>query len=333
MPKERLPHMDLFRGFAILMVLLTHVRSTPWFYELVHNGTVFFLFIAGFFFAHLYRDDLSLVSFWSKKARRILLPYLISTLPGIIAVYISRGMSSRYLLMTVVTGVGHRNDPHWFVPMILLVFAMYPLLRVLQRNPRALVFATVAMLLVGVVSFRSAGNANPFFSLLHFGGVFLTGMLWSGHRVAIDTVMERHGGKVIAGSLLGFFPLWFLAMAHPDSNMETVLSGREFAMNYCFLGKLLLIPGILTALKKITDHGWRCAPLAYLGAASFGLFFWHGYVAELIVRNGLVPVVMGNGQAMLYVGAQLTVVVGLVLLLLLVVRKLTGAKSVMITGY
>lgn len=129
---------------------------------MVRNGTIFFVFISGLFFAHLYRADEALLPFWRKKTTRIILPYLVAAVPGILWVSYLKGLDLKYLLMTLVTGVHRKNDPHWYVPFIVLVFALYPLLRILQRNGRMLSIVTAVSLLVGVFSFRSI------LTLIHF---------------------------------------------------------------------------------------------------------------------------------------------------------------------
>ncbi len=325
--------MDLFRGLAILAVVLSHLPAPLPFHELVRNGTVYFVFISGFFFAHLYSDDQTVPTFWRKKAKRIILPYLISTIPGILMAGLIGGFDLYFMLMTIVTGTGHGNEPHWFIPFIVLIFVLFPLLRVLQNHGRILLWTTVVSLLVGMFTFHSDKNANPLLNLLHFWGVFPAGMLWHRHRAQLDAWGATHGGKIVICSLLAFLWLLALSILIPPLKMEDVLTGRIIALNYNFLGKLMIIPGVLVVLKKMTDNGGKCAPLKLLSATSFGLFFWHGYVIGLIFHSRLLASPTDTAQVMLFVLLKLIIVLGVVLLFLQVARKLIGAKSVMITGY
>jgi peptidoglycan/LPS O-acetylase OafA/YrhL len=179
--REYIPYLNAFRGVAILLVILTHIvilshiPSPLWLFCLFENATVFFVFISGVLFSHLFDEKESVWSFWYKKTTRLILPYAVSALPGIIYVLIakSEGGSVGYVIKTFVTGVHHANDAHWYVPFIVLVFATYPLLQVLQRHRATLLVVTAIWLAVSAFTFRSNFNANPLITLMHFGSVFL----------------------------------------------------------------------------------------------------------------------------------------------------------------
>lgn len=180
--REYLQSFEAFRGIAITLIILCHLDPSPtWFKYLTQNATVFFVFISGFLFSHLYDEKQTIWSFWFRKAQRLILPYAVATLPGALYVFFIefKGTWIGYPFWTFVTGVGHLNDAHWFIPFAVLVFSLYPLLRILQRNVEVLMAATACLLLVSVFSFRSANNANPLLNLVHFGGIFLVGMLAS----------------------------------------------------------------------------------------------------------------------------------------------------------
>ena len=133
-----LSYVHTFRAIAILFVVAGHaIWILQWpadaptrdiLADTLENGTVLFLFVAGFLFQHLskryaYRDYLS------KKFKNVTLPYLIlstpSALEGAFAQHVYRqypqlvGTSAvyRYLWFMIKGGAGN-NKALWFVPML-----------------------------------------------------------------------------------------------------------------------------------------------------------------------------------------------------------------------
>lgn len=344
--REHLPYVAAFRGVAMLMVILTHTPSImtlwqwpsaqPWGFFLVQNATVFFVFISGFLFAHLHDTRESAASFCYRKLKRMFLPYVVAALPGIIYVSIVeiRGIDARYLIKTLATGTGHWNHPHWYVPFILLVFASYPLLAWLQQRRTTLLVTTAAALVVGVFSFRSFRNENPLVSLLHFGGVFLAGMVASRHRPRLEELGTRYAALVVVGSAVAFAVALSLVPISRGLSMEQVIAHRLLAIDFTFIGKIVLIPGVLVTLKRLTDAGWKLRPLSLLAESSLGLFLWHVYFIEVL--NYYVPSLQrqqGLPRALALSGMQLAAVLIVVGGLLRLSRRLVGPKSVYLTGY
>lgn len=88
----RLPHLHNFRGLAIIFIVATHCisifdwASAPLLRDVlgrvVANGTVFFLFIAGYLFHHL-SSGFRAIPYWRNKLRFVVLPYVIVSIPAI----------------------------------------------------------------------------------------------------------------------------------------------------------------------------------------------------------------------------------------------------------
>lgn len=115
--------------------------------------------------------------------------------------------------------------------------------------------------------------------------------------------------------------------------MEQVIADRILDVNYKFMGKLLLIPGILFTFQKMPQSGWICTPLKLLARTSFGLFFWHGYVIVAIKLCYQPAATANDAELMLFVVVQLVLVLTLILPVLLFVRQHLGPRSAMVTGY
>jgi len=338
MKREYLPYMDAFRGVAIILVILTHLRSSvlpDWYYYLVQNATVFFVFISGFLFSYLFNENELARDFWLKKARRLVLPYIISALPGIVYVMIIqiRGFDAEYLVQTLVTGYGHMNEAHWYVPFIVLVFALYPVLRLLYNNRKVLYVVTSLTLVISLFTFRSDQDANPFISLMHFGSVFLAGMVVSCKHTELESFGLRHFWLVVAGSLAAFAATLPFVHLNYFLSEEEVWGNHLVAIDLTFLGKLLLIPGVLVVLKRLSDAGFKMKVLGFLAKISFGLFFWHCYV--IAVFNELVPYFEPEQPVLalaVFLG-QFAFIILLIGGMLVLVHKLVGKKSVLFTGY
>lgn len=277
-----LEDIDAFRGLAIILVVLTHMRSTilpDWYYYLVGNATVFFVFVGGYLFKHLFKPDVSYLSFVQKKLMRLVLPYLIASIPGIIYVIVNtQNYDLWYYIKSILTGVGHYNDTHWYIPFIMLVFLTYPLLRLLAKKTIVLTVLTAVSMAISLFTYRSWGNGNPLLSLVHLYGVFLFGMLYSTHAAQIEAFLKRFAWLVLpvllalAGLSFAFILPSFFYIMEPVWNQGIV------ALNMFILGKILLIVPILAALRWLIGFKWPRKFFHSLAKKSFGIFFWHTYI-------------------------------------------------------
>jgi fucose 4-O-acetylase-like acetyltransferase len=102
--KSFLRYVHNFRGFAIILIVLSHLLgflkwetgTENWqviWNVIFRNGTVYFVFIAGFLFQHLskkyeYRDYLK------KKFSNVILPYLIISISAVLSCIIAGATDS-----------------------------------------------------------------------------------------------------------------------------------------------------------------------------------------------------------------------------------------------
>lgn len=337
--REIIPYLHAFRGVAIVLVMMTHLSVPPWFFNLTANGTVFFVFISGYLFAYLYNEETTTHRFLVGKMKKLLLPYAVSVLPGLFYVYATQLHDdwATYTVMTFATGVGHFNDAHWYVPFISLMFLSYPVLGILQRRPRALVVATVIWLLISVFTFRSAGNGNPLYSVLNFGSVFLAGMTMHQYRTQLEDFGFKWFWVIILISMAGFLASYSLT---PEKfgiiTMEQVLEKRIVALDYLFIGKLLLIPAILLILSYLVRWRPLYAVLSLLADTSFALFFWHMYVikaSNAFLQNVLQGLFssywLTQGTILTF---QLFLCIALIVSSVVALRRILGRRSIYLTG-
>ncbi|MFV8824154.1 acyltransferase family protein [Thauera sp. WH-2] len=160
-----LPHVHNFRGFAITLIIATHClsifdwSSTPTLElllkRLVANGTILFLFIAGFLFQHL-SDKYEVRDYLWKKTRFVVLPYLFVSVPALLLFTVVMQRTEvppgfydlpTWRQVTSFLLTGSHLAPFWFIPV-----------------------------------FVSRGSYNPAKSFVHFLPVWMLGMACSRHR-------------------------------------------------------------------------------------------------------------------------------------------------------
>jgi peptidoglycan/LPS O-acetylase OafA/YrhL len=338
--REFIPYLHAFRGVAIILIMMTHLDVPRWFFNLTANGTVFFVFISGFLFAYLYNEETTTRRFLVGKMGKLLLPYAVSVLPGLFYVYATQLHDdwATYTVLTFATGVGHFNDAHWYIPFISLMFLSYPVLGILQRRPRALVLATVIWLSISVFTFRSAGNGNPFYSVLHFGSVFLAGMTMSHYRTQFEDFSVRWFWVIILISIAGFLTSYSLTPGNFSSiiTMEQVLEKHIVALDYSFIGKLLLIPATLLILSHLVQWRPLYALLSLLADTSFALFFWHMYVIkasnsflQYLLQGLFSSYWLTQGTILTF---QLFLCIALIVSSIVALRRILGRRSIYLTG-
>src|SRR5688500_16715744 len=145
-----------FRGFAILFVVAGHVLlrwpdnslTHLFFRTFWENGTVLFVFIAGYLFQHLSRK-FEYKDYLTKKLQNVILPYLIVSTPIIIFRLVGHDYPGFLLELhpdfdtwswwnkiTYFILHGAHMQQLWFVPMISIVYVLAPVLLYIDKNPK-----------------------------------------------------------------------------------------------------------------------------------------------------------------------------------------------------
>ena len=176
------------------MIVGVHARGYTWewtdqtgfdfFVTLFDNGTILFVFIAGFLFQYLNHDRFQYLPYLRQKARFVVLPYLIFSMP-ILALRLYFGSSELSLAETfdqhsilyrmgfyLVTGL--HMVPFWFMPMIFLFYLSSFLLHKLDHKT-FYTFIFPLVLVSGLFTYRPENNANPYCHT-HIFTVYITGM-------------------------------------------------------------------------------------------------------------------------------------------------------------
>ena len=207
-----LSYIHNLRGIAILFVVGVHARgnSLDWvsnqdtakfmasiFDAQEGNGTVMFLFIAGFLFQHLTQHKFDFTKYLNQKFKVIILPYLIISIPIIIfrimtqyqpfslsAEFVTQSFAYQFIYHLVI---GTHMSPFWFITAIILFYVTSPVLHWLDK-PAFFRYVFPFIFLVGMFTYRPDHNLNPVLAYFHYLPVYLTGMWASRYKDRIFTM-------------------------------------------------------------------------------------------------------------------------------------------------
>ncbi len=299
-PQARKPvylnSLNYFRGLAILFIIAGHCFMlagwhTDAFYEkvivnLIKGGTAFFVFISGFLFHHIFAPRFRYAPFMKKKLGNVLLPYLtVSALPLVYYVVIRQGGPHAELIYPGGEGVwaqyvlpvwnylwtGRLFDAYWYVPFIMVVFALSPLfLGYLKLGRGARLSVMGAAVLISMLIHRPVHNIALWQAVVYFVPVYLLGI-----NISLDKtrVLKALTGKE-----------WLIALMMLGLSMEQVALYPEFAnlhkpplawggLDILLLQKMLGCLFFYVLLSRFECRDWPW--LKTLAAASFALYFLH----------------------------------------------------------
>lgn len=327
--KKFISYIHHFRGIAILFVVACHLllnwkegSSTHKILDLLFgNGTVLFVFIAGYLFQHLTKE-LNYKDYLQKKLLNVIVPYFLVSVPIIVYRLYTNDVpesvtsffpgfltwpAAKRVLYFVITGA--HLQPLWFVPMITLFYLAAPFFFYIDRNPQwyylLIVFVVLSLFI----------DREPFIDIprmfAHFFSVYLFGMF-----------MSRYKEK-------------FLEFASKYAWLITLLLFAVLVSNYIFYDTLR---NPLNYVQKMLFCAffiywlWRFEKyvpsfISYLANISFGMFFLH-YYAILIIK-ALYEKITGQGLpgTLLYWIVDYSLVVISTALVINIIKKIFPHRS------
>ncbi|MFZ6012390.1 MAG: acyltransferase family protein [Bacteroidota bacterium] len=295
---QYLSYIHNLRGLAILIIVSVHARgyeqdwhSNPatrhvlntFFDASEGNGTVLFVFIAGFLFQHIYHHNFNFMEYLRKKFKVIIVPYIVISVP-LILFRVYSGFESLslppgfheytpayqffYMLLT-----GTHLPPFWFILMVILIYLSTPLLYALDKSGfHHYVFPLI--IVMGFFTFRPEHNANPILAYLHFIPIYVAGMLASynkewilsaGLKLLIPLVLIYVA--LVASDLTGWLRL------NPGISFEKVIRDQQLTFNIYYFEAF-----VLCLILVIVFHRLKKLPMPFLeiiGHYSFGIYFLH----------------------------------------------------------
>lgn len=346
--KEFLNYIHYFRGFAILIILGIHVRMVyPWAEDdfnkqllitLLDNGTVLFVFIAGFLFQYLSKKY-EYLPYLKRKFKFVVLPYIIVSLPAIInRLFLEPGTWEPDFLMdsslltkgAYLIATGKHLGPFWFIPMIILFYIISPVFIAIDK-PWFYKFIFPVLLIGTLFTYRFGYFSNSIDSAIHFLPVYIFGIFVSRYR----TVFTEGKDWPVVVMLLLYFLLAFLEVTNilPVYRLNSAADAASdlfFGFNSPKLRMMLLCLILLKFFYKIQHINMPVLKL--LGDYSFGLYFIHLYVIiflDTLYRKVINPEPIYS--IWLYIG-MLVLTVSISLSIIWVTKKIFGKNSRMLIG-
>ena len=312
--RKFLNSINYFLGIAIILIVMAHsygiarwdVSNNPslfekLFYSFNLNGSAFFVFISGYLYNHIFYPNFNYKKFLSKKAKFVLVPYLIcSTLPILYTVFdrqnewwlnfvfvnggrgfLPEGLIEKPLLAIgwfLITG--RAVYAYWFIPMIIIVFAISPLINRLIESQH-LLKVILFLLPISMLVHRPVSNANPLHSLIYFLPVYLLGIYSSINRQNILKYLDNFKNKLLVlGSAIalllvqvfvfnasGNFNKSFFSVTTPDVNI---------------IQKILLCFLFISVLDRFEKNNIQT--LKKTAETSFAIYFIHPFLIRPLTR-------------------------------------------------
>jgi membrane-bound acyltransferase YfiQ involved in biofilm formation len=301
-----LRHIHHFRGIAILLVVISHVIVVPvatgrntgvyyWLYRLTTNVTVFFVLISGFLFQYIH--DHRGRGYWAtlgKKLRNIYLPMLIMSLPALL-IFTWPALDALELdsvgkqvgRVAYRLALGQYLRPFWYIPFIMTMFVISPLLLKLIKL-RGAIMIIILWAAGSVYCFpRSAGQLPS--EIFYFAPLFTLGAWMSYHYDSLGPKLGRHWwvyGIVAVGAMV------LLGGAIPFHAPERVMVLNVIPVN---IRAAAGIPSILGCVFKTSLalafwgflRRFEETPMPILdrfATYSFGIYFVHSYFLALGIQ-------------------------------------------------
>lgn len=303
----RLVVFDYFRAIAILIIVLGH-SDGQWaindfservFANIITGGTSLFVFISGFFFHYVFYSNFNYKKFLTKKLAFVFVPYAILSSIGIVYYLFSKSPLPYSDVLKIETlhswvdylemiGVyiwtGRISVAYWYVPFILIIFALSPLFIKYIELPKA--YRNVIFLLLLVVSLivhRPTANLSPVHSVLYFMPMYLLGIICSIHS---DFVFKFIKNKTV---ILGLIVLLIailqasLQQGYGNNHKADIISYR--GTDIVIIQKIALCFFFLAFLQKI--EAVKIPALELIASSSFAIFFIHPWVLKLLPEIGV----------------------------------------------
>jgi len=312
--KKFLHYIHFFRGLAILFIVGLHacislnwgasVLSKKIILVLFNNGTVLFVFISGYLFYHLSKDRFDYLDYLKKKFLFVILPYLIVSVPALIDKFfidkmgdhwwMDHGFGQKSLLakLIILLVTGRHMGVFWFIPMISVLYIFSPLILRFAKS-KSFLFIAPLIIIYGMFSFKFGYYANIGLSLIYFVPVYLFG-IWV---YRIHDVIFEHAKVIIIGGATVYLSMSLLEILEwiPFDDLIRIRDGyvtyEGFKLNYNKLKMEILCVFALVLFYKMSD--WKMPMLKLLGDYSFGIFFVHLYIIEilrLLDRGGIAKI-------------------------------------------
>jgi probable poly-beta-1,6-N-acetyl-D-glucosamine export protein len=346
---EFLDYIHSFRAIAIIFVVATHVvgdlswKNTNPIYlnllsSLMQNGSVMFVFVAGFLFQHTSGNFQYHRYLWT-KLKNVITPYIIITTVDLLYHYF-RGNGifgsgyphqhiSPVLDIARIYLTGAEIVPMWFVPMIALFYVLAPVLLAIDRRPR-LYLMLPPLTLVAMFIHRPDHLTSIMQATIYFLPAYLSGM-WLSHYRESAIAFLRKSRWIFIGVCLALIVTEVFFYKHGGAIFSLAPFSTEAGVVDIDVPLKLTLSFVLVEIFQKYDNRIK-GKLNLLAGASFGIFFLHDYAIWFLVmvskRLGFPNIQGGPIQFVVL----LATVVAVSLLLVLAIRRIIGRYSRFLIG-
>lgn len=324
--KKFLNYMHNFRGIAIVFIVAGHcISAFDWEKNFllsivlrifIQNGTVLFVFIAGFLFQHLsYKYDFK--TYMRSKWNNVLLPYIILSVPAIVkAVFIvnNKGFYEYPKIFQIFLFyiTGRHLGPLWFIPMIALYYIISP---ILIKSDRSNVIYYLLPLWLIISSIIPRNDLSVPQCFVHFFSVYVGGMFCSKYKEQVLNFIEKYFVSIL---------ILFTAILALDVYMAYVGSRLMVLNLWSKLILCLILMGALYRYDGVVKERFK-----YLAEISFGIYFIHSYVISVFSK--IIPDHSISGNLIFY-SLYASSAIAFTSLLLAIAKKVLGGRSRSIVG-
>ncbi len=272
-----LGYIHYFRALAIFFIVAGHtIDAFVWSGDenmerilriFVSNGSVLFVFIAGYLFQHL-SIKYETRKYYKSKLKNVISPYLFVSIPAILVfvTIVERdsvwpGFYDNPIWIQVLSFyfTGKHLAPLWFIPMIAIFYLIAPFLIKADKNKTIYYFLPVFILISCFVD-----RGLPHKSFIHFFSAYLLGMACSKYKQSLNPLISHR---------LFLYPA-FVMVVFPGALEFLTMNGTMTYLN--FLQKSVMSIFFLGLFYKFNSK-LNSELVSTIANNSFGVFFIHSY--------------------------------------------------------
>ena len=291
-----LNYIHSFRAIAILIIVGVHCldfltwteekQTTRNFLDdIFANGSLVFVFIAGFLFQHL-SPKFAYVAYLKKKISNVILPYALLSIP---AIYYSgfyhkpttgEQSASFILKMRIIAryylvGGAHVNYPYWFIPMIALFYLAAPVFMQFIKHPK-LYFLLGILIPISILVHRPPWpHLNPVHNAIYFCSAYMLGMVCSQFKERVFNFINSHLPLFIGLYILSF-SMYYIFAEHGLHTAMSMFSHEHGYIDFPYIEKAIFSFVLLVLLQKYSH--FLPSIFKYIADISFSIYFFHIYV-------------------------------------------------------
>ena len=296
--KKFINSINYFRGLAIILIVMGHSNDLARYdmsgnleallLAFIKNSTVYFVFISGFLYHHIFYHKFNYKKFMTKKTQYVLLPYLlISIIPIVLTVFMLDGGRAlpddlrNQPLMAIIWYIfsGQVVTAYWYIPMAMLLFAISPLINLIIKSNVVLPVA-LFLLPISTIIHRPEYNLNVFHSLLYFIPVYLIGVWSSINNKKIYAYLKDNKKKVVLAIIgLALLMIQVFVFKQPSSFYKDFWLVTVPDVNllqkilYCFL--------FMSILDQYENTNFVI--LNKIAETSFAIYFIHPFILYVLL--------------------------------------------------